>query len=103
MNTKSKQRAVADIHARICAELSDRGYIYEIQIDNRGGDRARYIFVRQPISAKIRVSDHDSDRIKKEAHHSRTCIFDVRVNGGGLTWQQCIAALENYRVRNRED
>lgn len=85
--------AVEDAHLTICGALSDMGCIYDISIDNRGGSRSRYIFVRKPVQLKIRVSDHGSDRIDKEKVRSKVEIIDVRTDGRGMTAEDSIARI----------
>lgn len=88
-------RLVADASEALCGGLTDLGCIYEIEFDNRGGNRSRYIFVRKPIAAKIRVSDHPSDRTAKEVVRSRTLTLDVAVKRAGLSWQDALSEIGN--------
>lgn len=85
--------AIEGAHLSLCGALADMGCIYETHADNRGGSRSCYIFVRKPKALKVRVSDHGSDRVKKDATHSKVPIFDVRTDGRGLTVQQAIAEI----------
>lgn len=85
--------AIEGAHLALCGALTDIGCTYDIHTDNRGGGRSRYIFARKPVAFKVRVSDHGSDRVKKDAAHSRVPIFDVRTDGRGLTVQEAITAI----------
>jgi hypothetical protein len=58
--------------------LSRMGYVFELEGDNRGGASAsRYLCVRKPIAAKIRVSNHRSNWVKENAKRSRMLMLDV--------------------------
>lgn len=74
---KNDKRITEDLSLQVAGFLSDYGCAYELHFDNRGGNRARYLFVHKPVSAKIRVSGHPSDRIEKDMAHSRIPIFDI--------------------------
>jgi hypothetical protein len=81
---------VRDTTTAICGALSDLGAVYDCQFDNRGGNRSDYIFVRRPIAAKIRISDHRSGRVEKDMQRSKMATFDVRAGTG---WEQELAEL----------
>lgn len=81
---------VRDTTTAICGALSDRDAVYDCQFDNRGGNRSDYIFVRSPIAAKIRISDHRSDRVEKDKQRSKMPTFDVRAGNG---WEQELSEL----------
>lgn len=74
---KNDKQVTEDLSLQVAGFLSDVGCVYECQFDNRGGKRARYLFVRRPVAAKIRVSGHPSDRIEKDAGRSRVPVFDI--------------------------
>lgn len=74
---KNDKQITEDLTLEVAGFLSDAGCVYECQFDNRGGKRARYIFVRKPVACKIRISGHPSDRVEKDAAHSRVPVFDV--------------------------
>lgn len=74
---KNDKQVTEDLTLEIAGFLSDAGCVYDCQFDNRGGERARYIFVRKPLASKIRISGHVSNRIEKDAAHSRIPIFDI--------------------------
>ena len=76
---------------RLCGALSDLGCVYEVEFDNRGGKRSRYIYVRKPVSVKIRVSDHRSDRMEKDKARSRQMVLDVGKHG--LSWEEAVAQI----------
>lgn len=100
------KQVIEDAHLALCGALSDMGCIYDISIDNRGGSRSRYIYVRKPIAAKLRVSDHGSDRMEKDARHSKMPLFDIRTDGRGQTVAQAIAVfgltVAEYRKRQEK-
>jgi hypothetical protein len=74
---KNDKQITEDLSLRVAGFLSDAGCMYDLQFDNRGGKRARYLFVRKPIAAKIRVSGHPSDRVEKDIERSRIPVFDI--------------------------
>ena len=74
---KADKKITEELSLKIAGFLSDARCIYEVQFDNRGGKRARYIFVRKPFACKIRISGHPSERVQKDMEHTRTPIFDV--------------------------
>jgi hypothetical protein len=83
---------VASISEKLCGALTDMGCAYDIEIDNRGGKRSRYVHVRKPVSAKIRISDHKSDRIEKERGRSKMLVLDVGPHG--MHWRDAVKAIE---------
>lgn len=97
--SKSKSNPeVKDVAASICGALSDGGYTYTFSADNRGGNRSCYIFVTRPVSAKIRISDHPSDRADKEVNRSRTPVLDVGLGRHGITPEAAIQRLDELRA-----
>ena len=74
---KNDKRITEDLSLKVAGFLSDAGCVYDLQFDNRGGARARYLFVRKPIACKIRVSGHPSNRMEKDIERSRVPVFDI--------------------------
>lgn len=91
--SKRSNPAVADLAAALCGSLSDRGFTYTFSTDNRGGNRSCYIFITRPVSAKIRVSDHPSDRAEKDVQRSKSLVLDVGVGRHGITADAALAHL----------
>lgn len=84
---------IADNSGKVCAGLDSLGCQYYLEADNRGGKRAsQYIIVRKPVAAKIRVSDHRSNWVERNAGRSKTVIVDVGPHG--VTWQDAVKAIE---------
>lgn len=53
--TKTEIREMA---TTLCGTLTDLGFEYHVEADNRGNRRSHYIYVHRPIYMEIRVSDH---------------------------------------------
>lgn len=85
------KQSIADDSEQLCGALSDMGCEFHWEADNRGGFNSRYVFVRRPVAAKIRVSDHKSDRIERAKEKSRTLLLDVGPHG--LSWQDAVAQI----------
>lgn len=68
--------------AKLCGALTDLGFEYHFEADNRSARKSHYIYVRRPISMEIRLSDHAGRRAKR---------FDVGPHG--MTVDQAIAEL----------
>jgi hypothetical protein len=77
---------------KLCGALSDLGFEFHWEADNRGGKNSRYIMTRRPIAAKIRVSDHPSPRVEKEKARSKCVILDVGPHA--LSWQAALSELQ---------
>lgn len=67
---------IQDIAARICGTLTELGFEYHFEADNRSERKSCYIFVRRPRYMEIRISDHPSNRRRR---HART--FDIGPHG----------------------
>lgn len=92
----SKQ-SVKDVTTALCGALTDLGAVYDCDFDNRGGNhRSCYVFLRKPITAKIRISDHRSSRIDKDKGRSKMLIIDVGIGNHskyGIGWQEAVAQI----------
>ena len=91
---------IAAAAGAIGSALTERGCVFEWQMDNRGSTPSRYIFGRKPFAAKVRVADHPSDRWTKDAARSRIPMLDV--NPRALTVEAAIDALEARLSRERQ-
>lgn len=60
------KQQIQDDAAKLCGLLSELGYEYHTEGDNRGSShRSVYIIVRRPRYMEIRVSDHPMNKIKR--------------------------------------
>jgi hypothetical protein len=83
---------IKDIATRLCGALSELGFEYHFEADNRSARKSAYIFVRRPRYMQIRISDHPSRRKRRHT-------FDVGPHGVTLdhalreiaTWKQASA------------
>ncbi|MDE2096556.1 MAG: hypothetical protein KGL39_04860 [Patescibacteria group bacterium] len=96
----SKQSIDADTEG-LCGALSSEGFEFHWEADNRGGKSSRYFFIRRPIVAKVRISDHVSDRTQKEQKNSRTLCLDV--GSHSITWQQAMRRLRESAHPNKTE
>lgn len=89
------KREIEDATTSIAGGLTDLGCQYDCQFDNRGGNRSNYLFVRKPVPAKIRISDHPSTRIDKDKGRAKMLTIDVSVGPRqfGVTWQEALAQI----------
>ena len=87
----SRKQSIADESEKLCGGLADMGCKFHWEADNRGGVNSRYVFVRRPVVAKIRVSDHKSDRTERDKRKSRTLVLDVGPHA--LSWQDALAEI----------
>lgn len=92
----SKRNTIEADSGNICAELERLGCVYDWQMDNRGSNNSRYIFVRKPFAIKIRVSDHRGKRAERDKEISKTLFFDVGPHGA--RWEEAISSIEQ-RIR----
>jgi hypothetical protein len=90
---KRANKEVENASESLCGGLTDLGCTYEIEFDNRGGNRSRYIYIRRPLAAKIRVSDHPSDRAEKDMKNSRMLVLDVGTGRHGISWQVALEKI----------
>lgn len=76
----------------IGSALAEMGCVFEWEADNRGGYTSRYIFVRQPVAAKIRVADHPPNKQwVRAAERAKILMLDVQPRG--LTADEAIAEI----------
>ena len=89
--------ATAGAIASACAAM---GLTFEIEADNRHGKRAsRYVCVRKPFAAKIRVADHRSNWIERNGARSRALMLDVGPHA--LSAADAIAAVKERLCEHR--
>lgn len=87
------QGLVDDAVLSICGALSDMGCVYYTEATQ--STATKYVIVRKPIQAKIRVSDHASKSFEKSAKRSRTMEVDVDATGkSDRTWQAAVEAIK---------
>lgn len=98
-----KRFDVGDLAGSVCRVLDDLGCAYHWEGDNRAGKVSRYFFVRSPVSMKIRVSDHPSERIQKDIERSRHVVMDVGPHAMSLDEfaQQAAATVKAPAMRKR--
>lgn len=91
------KETVRDVVTALCGALSDLGCVYDCDFDNRGGqNKSCYVFVRKPLPAKLRVSDHRSSRIDKDKGRAKMLIIDIGVGArvkNAITWQEAITQI----------
>ena len=95
---KNKRDLIADLSENLCSRLTDLGFEFHWEADNRHHNRSRYIFVRRPVPLKIRVSDHPSPRIEKEKENSRVKVFDVGPHA--LSTNEVLNEISNLVARS---
>lgn len=94
---KSKHFDVIAASGEIASALSAMGCLYELEADNRGGKRAsRYLCVRKPIAAKVRVANHRSNWVEQNAGRSRILMLDVGPHA--LSVADAIAQLQRQAI-----
>jgi len=90
------KETIKDVAAALCRALTDLGCIYDCVFDKWGGNRSCYIFLRQPIPAKLRIADHRSSRIDKDKGRAKMLIIDIGVGPrvkDAVTWQEAVAQI----------
>lgn len=88
---------VEAVAGEIGSALFARGLVFEIEGDNRGGRAAsRYLCVRKPFAAKIRVSNHRSNWVERNAQRSRLLMLDVGPHG--ITAAEAVATIDAHRA-----
>lgn len=54
------------ITARLSSVLTDLGFEFHMEADNRPSHRSHYLYVRRPVYVEIRVSDHVPTRLSSK-------------------------------------
>jgi hypothetical protein len=80
---------IKDIAARICGALTEFGFEYHFEADNRSGWKSCYIYVRKPIYMEIRISDHPQNKVKRRKQ------FDIGPHG--MSPEAAIAEIKQLR------
>lgn len=88
-----KKFAVRDAVGRLCRSLSALGCVYEIE-----GSASQYVYVRRPLPAKFRVSDH-RPKLSRFLRDTGRALYFFDIGPHNLTVQQ---AVDAYREKAAE-
>ena len=80
------KQELQDMTAKLCGILTELGFEYHYEADNRSDRKSHYIYVRKPAYMEIRLSDHAGNRVK---HRKR---FDIGPHG--ITLEQAVVDLQ---------
>lgn len=61
----ASRQEIQDMAAKVCGLLTDLGFEYHFEADNRANHKSFYIFVRRPKYTEIRVSDHPIGKVRR--------------------------------------
>jgi hypothetical protein len=79
---------IQDVAARLCGALTELGFEYHFEADNRSARKSAYIYVRRPRYMQIRISDHPSGRRRRHT-------FDVGPHG--VTLEHALAEIGTWK------
>lgn len=87
------KQEVHELAVALCGKLTELGFEYHVEADNRSNQKSQYVFVRRPIYMEIRVSDHPADS-KRRKH--------IDVGPHGISVEKAIETITALRAERGE-
>lgn len=80
--------AVDDAVTSLSGGLSDLGCVFHTEAS--ASSATRYVIVRKPVQAKIRVSDHKSHKFEKSVKRAKAMI---EINVEATAWREALTKI----------
>lgn len=88
------RREIEETTAKLCGALTELGFEYHTEADNRSNRRSHYIYARRPIYMEIRVSDHPPGKVQRRKR------FDIGPHG--ISVEQAIEEITALARRGKK-
>lgn len=82
------KQEIRDLTAKLCGFLTELGYQYHFEADNRSSSKSCYIFVRSRRYMEIRISDHPMRKRRRRQ------TYDIGPHGVAL--DQAMKEIAEY-------